>query len=69
LELLAVVPLDRASADQAALIRQRLECSGVSIGMADSLIAGIPLANGLPLFTRNRRHFERIEGLRLVDSE
>ncbi len=68
-QLLPVVSLDRASAEQAATIRQRLECSGVPIGMGDSLIAGIALANGLPLFTRNRRHFERIDGLHLVDPE
>jgi predicted nucleic acid-binding protein len=34
--------------------------------MADSLIAGIALVNDLSLLTRNRKHFERIEGLRLL---
>jgi len=35
--------------------------------MADSLIAGIALANQLPLFTRNRKHFEKVPGLKLVN--
>jgi predicted nucleic acid-binding protein len=34
--------------------------------MGDSLIAGIALAHNLPLFTRNRAHFERVEKLELV---
>ncbi len=34
--------------------------------MGDSLIAGIALSHSLPLFTRNRAHFERVENLELV---
>lgn len=34
--------------------------------MADSLIAGIVLTAGAMLLTRNRRHFERVAGLRLA---
>ena len=65
-ENIPVLPLDLASAKRAAAIRQSLEGGGEAIGMADSLIAGIALANDLPLPTRNRKHFEEIEGLRLV---
>lgn len=36
------------------------------MGMGDSLIAGIALANGLQLLTRNRKHFQQVEGLHLV---
>jgi predicted nucleic acid-binding protein len=36
------------------------------IGMGDSLVAGIALANGLHLLTRNRKHFQEVEGLHLV---
>lgn len=61
-----VVSLDRASATRAALVRQQLERKGGAIGMADSLIAGIALENDLPLLTRNRKHFEHVQGLRLV---
>ena len=67
--LLATIPvlsLDRAAATQAAAVRQQLASSGFSIGMADSLIAGIALVNGLPLLTRNRKHFEHVEGLHVL---
>ena len=37
--------------------------------MGDSLIAGIVLSAGGMLLTRNRRHFERIEGLDLAKVE
>jgi predicted nucleic acid-binding protein len=47
-------------------VRQKLARRGVSIGMADSLIAGIALVNNLPVLTRNRKHFENVKGLRLV---
>ena len=66
LDALTTLPLDRASADRAAEIRRRLEAKGEGIGMADSLIAGIVLAHDGLLLTRNRRHFERVEGLKLA---
>ncbi len=43
-----------------------LEESGNPIGMADSLIAGIVTSNDGTLLTRNRRHFERVPGLKLA---
>ena len=67
--LVAAIPvlsLDRQAATIAADVRRELERDGFSIGMADSLIAGIALANGLALLTRNRKHFERVGGLQLV---
>jgi tRNA(fMet)-specific endonuclease VapC len=57
---------DRDAADRAAAVRRALEGRGTSIGMADSLIAGIVLANDGMLLTRNRRNFERVEGLKLA---
>ena len=63
---LPVLALDREAATTAAAVRQRLEGEGTSIGMADSLIAGIALVNDLPLLTRNRKHFEHVDGLSLI---
>ena len=60
------LPLDTEAADQAARVRRSLERSGEGIGMADSLIAGVVLARGGELLTRNRSHFERVSGLRLA---
>jgi predicted nucleic acid-binding protein len=68
-DLLAAVPsltLDEEAADRAAEVRRVLERSGEPIGLADSLIAGITLARGGILLTRNRRHFERVSGLPLA---
>ena len=69
IQLLEAVPslgLDDAAADAASEIRRSLERSGKPIGMADSLIAGVVISNGGALLTRNRRHFERVPGIRLV---
>jgi predicted nucleic acid-binding protein len=67
LEGLLTLPLDPTAADRAAVVRRSLEKAGIGIGMADSLIAGIALAHGARLMTRNRRHFGRVAGLTLVD--
>ena len=66
-EALLVLPLDRAAAERAAEVRRKLERVGRPIGMGDSLITGIALAHSLPLLTRNRSHFDRVEGLKLAD--
>ena len=66
LAAIPILPLDREAAEIAAEVRRKLERQGQSIGMGDSLIAGIALAAGLPLLTRNRKHFERIPRLSLV---
>lgn len=65
LAALTTLALDEAAADAAAHVRRELELGGQPIGMGDSLIAGIVLANDGVLLTRNRRHFERVEGLAL----
>jgi predicted nucleic acid-binding protein len=66
LDALNVLPLDRNAARNAADVRRKLDRAGQAIGMGDSLIAGIALAHSMPLFTRNRAHFERVENLELV---
>ena len=65
LDALTTLPLDTQAADEAATIRRVLERSGTPIGMGDSLIAGIVRARRGLLLTRNRRHFDRVEGLNL----
>jgi tRNA(fMet)-specific endonuclease VapC len=66
LDAIPTFPLDRPAADRAAEVQRLLGRRGREIGMADSLIAGIVLVrDGIPL-TRNRKHFERVAGLRLA---
>ena len=66
LDVISTLPLDEPCADRAALVRRSLEKTGAAIGMADSLIAGIALVHNATLLTRNRKHFERVVGLRLA---
>ena len=65
LEALKVLTLDVSAADKAAGIRRHLDQKGHGIGMADSLIAGIVVEHGAHLLTRNERHFNRVQGLKL----
>ena len=67
IDALHVLPLDRDAARLAAEVRLKLDRAGQAIGMGDSLIAGIVIAHSLPLFTRNKAHFERVENLQLVE--
>ncbi len=62
---MAVLPFDKEASELAASVGRRLASEGQSLPMADLAIAGICLFLDLPLLTRNRRHFERIERLRL----
>jgi tRNA(fMet)-specific endonuclease VapC len=66
LDSMSTLPLDRESADRAAAVRRSLELRGAPIGMADSLIAGIVMTHDALLLTRNRKNFERVEGLKLA---
>jgi len=65
LAALIILPLESESARRAAVVRRELEQKNASIGMADSLIAGICLERDGVLITRNRKHFERVPGLKL----
>ncbi|MGO8817658.1 MAG: type II toxin-antitoxin system VapC family toxin [Terriglobia bacterium] len=67
LDSIPILLLDFDAARKAAELHRQLERSGITIGMGDSLIAGIVLARGGTLLTRNRRHFERVPGLPLAD--
>lgn len=58
-------PLDSRSALRAGEVAATLRRNGQDIGLADCLQAGICLNFGLPLATRNRKHFQRVDGLRL----
>jgi tRNA(fMet)-specific endonuclease VapC len=62
---LSILPLDVSSARRAGEIQRNLARKGENIGMADSLISGICLEHEATLLTRNRKHYERVPGLRL----
>jgi tRNA(fMet)-specific endonuclease VapC len=65
LAAVTILPLDVSSARRAGEVRRELERAGTAIGMADSLIAGIALDHGAILITRNKKHYQRVPGLKL----
>jgi tRNA(fMet)-specific endonuclease VapC len=62
-----VLPITEHSAALAAERYAQLRQRGTPVDDIDLLIAGIALEHGLVLVTRNRRHFDRIEGLTVAD--
>ena len=67
LATLPVVGLDRPAALEFGRRKAMLERAGMRIADADLLIAAIALAHGASVVTGNRKHYERIEGLRTED--
>lgn len=65
LEAMTILPLEDEAGRAAAEVRRALDTVGTPIGMADYLIAGICLASGAVLLTRNLEHFSRVPDLRL----
>jgi tRNA(fMet)-specific endonuclease VapC len=65
LENLTILNLDMSSAERSAYILNSLEKLGKSIGLKDSLIAGIALEHKADILTRNIKHFERVSGLKV----
>ena len=65
LDSLSVMGVDEETARMIGSERGRLRRAGAIIGDMDLLIAATALQCDLTLLTNNRRHFERIEGLRI----
>lgn len=61
-----VIPLDDTICRIFARERSRLRASGTLIGDMDILIGATALRYGLTLLSNNRRHFERLDGLRII---
>jgi predicted nucleic acid-binding protein len=60
---LSILALNTYAAEKAAGLYRHLSAKGELITLPDILIAGICLANILPLLTRNEEHFKRIPEL------
>lgn len=67
LATLPIVGLDLPAALEFGRRKAGLERSGMRVADADLLIAAIALAHGASVVTGNRKHYERIEGLRTED--
>ena len=67
LSVIEVIPFDSAISRRTAELRHVLERRGESIGPLDTLIAGMALACGATLVTRNVKEFGRIARLEVVN--
>jgi tRNA(fMet)-specific endonuclease VapC len=65
LESVSLIGIDEETAKIFARERGRLRGVGMLIGDADLFIAATALQQGVTLLTNNRRHFERVTGLRM----
>ncbi len=66
LAALSIIPLDAAAAKVGGELHKNLAAKGSTIGMADSLIAGICIYKQALLITRNKKHFSRVPGLKIA---
>lgn len=67
LRAIKVISLDESSVDTAVLLNNALKKKRKQIAIADLFIAATAAAHHLPLATLNKKHFERIDSLQLVD--
>jgi tRNA(fMet)-specific endonuclease VapC len=67
LQLVRVLPLTQVVLRRYAQIRGRLRQQGTPIGELDTLVAATALHHNLTLVTRNRRHFDRVPGLKIYE--
>lgn len=66
---LGVLSLTDKAAEEAGRMAAELERKGQSVDFRGVLIAGIAVTNDAALYTKNVKHFERIDGLRLLVSD
>lgn len=64
---LEVIPYDVEAARRYGRLAAALLDDGVTIGVEDTMTAAHALSRGLILVTHNRRHFDRVRGLRVED--
>jgi tRNA(fMet)-specific endonuclease VapC len=64
---LEVLPYDVEAARRYGRLAATLLDAGVPIGVEDTMVAAHALSRGLTLVTHNRKHFERVKGLRVDD--
>jgi tRNA(fMet)-specific endonuclease VapC len=65
--LVKVLPYTEATAFMHARIWAALESSGTMIGSYDLIVAATALERGGAVATFNRRHFDRVRGLKVIE--
>lgn len=69
LQAIEVIPFDEACVDTAVEVNANLKRKRKQIGIADLFIAATALTHNLPIATINKNHFDRIDGLEIIDIE
>jgi tRNA(fMet)-specific endonuclease VapC len=64
---LEILPFDDGAAAEYGIIRSGLERAGTPIGAMDLMIAAHAVSLDVPLVTNNRREFDRVPGLQVLD--
>ena len=67
LQAITVIPLDEISVDTAVTINNILKRKRKQIDLADLFIAATAVAHNLSLATLNKKHFDRIDTLNIVE--
>ena len=67
LEMIEVIPFDETAVDVAVELNAKLKKKRKQIDIADLFIAATAVHHNLPIATLNKKHFERLEGLMLLD--
>jgi predicted nucleic acid-binding protein len=67
LEELPTIPYVETTALEHARIWASLESSGQMIGDYDLIVAATAIERGSTIATFNKRHFERVEGLKVIE--
>jgi tRNA(fMet)-specific endonuclease VapC len=67
LALLPVIPYTEQTAYEHARLWAELESSGKMIGFYDVIVAATALDRGSSVATFNRRHFEQVKGLTVIE--
>ena len=67
LQKVEVLPFDKDVVKQAVMINRQLKQKRKQIDLADLFIAATAITNNLSFATLNRKHFDRINGLNIVE--
>jgi predicted nucleic acid-binding protein len=66
LQVIDVLPFNESAVDTAVAVNAGLKRKRKQIEIADLFIASTAIANDLPIATLNKKHFERVDGLTLI---
>ena len=67
LEKISIISLDSETVQTAIALNEELKKARKQIDSADLFIAATAIRNNLPLATLNKKHFERIDDLNIIE--